>query len=432
MEWVHIIEDIEVADFLNGNELVMTTGIGNINTPDNIMKYAKKLYEKHCSCLIINIGPYIKEVPRVLIDFCNKNNMPLFTVPWEVQLVNMTRWFCEILIENAEKEKSLTSLVKDYLFKPEERSMLYSDLTRHGFSQHLNYCVADFGIVGESGCGKSVTSQSVMRLYDEKRLASYEGEISFDGKQLLQLKENEMEKIRGNEISMIFQDSLSSLNPVFTVGDQIGEALRIHQGLKKEEAMKKAVEMLKLTGIPAPEQRVLNYPHEMSGGMRQRAMIAMALACQPKLLIADEPTTALDVTIQAQIMDLIKNLNKEFNTGIILITHDLGVVAQTCQRVVIMYLGQIVEEGATEDIFKRPLHPYTMGLIKSIPTLATSKDEELFMIKGTVPSLSQVPTGCRFCARCPRATKECQENSPELTTVNEIQTVRCFHAELKD
>lgn len=196
--------------------------------------------------------------------------------------------------------------------------------------------------------------------------------------------------------------------------------------------MKKAVEMLKLTGIPAPEQRVLNYPHEMSGGMRQRAMIAMALACQPKLLIADEPTTALDVTIQAQIMDLIKNLNKEFNTGIILITHDLGVVAQTCQRVVIMYLGQIVEEGATEDIFKRPLHPYTMGLIKSIPTLATSKDEELFMIKGTVPSLSQVPTGCRFCARCPRATKECQENSPELTTVNEIQTVRCFHAELKD
>lgn len=180
MEWVHIIEDIEVADFLNGNELVMTTGIGNINTPDNIMKYAKKLYEKHCSCLIINIGPYIKEVPRVLIDFCNENNMPLFTVPWEVQLVNMTRWFCEILIENAEKEKSLTSLVKDYLFKPEERSMLYSNLTRHGFSQHLNYCVADFGLVGESGCGKSVTSQSIMRLYDEKRLADYEGEIILD------------------------------------------------------------------------------------------------------------------------------------------------------------------------------------------------------------------------------------------------------------
>lgn len=299
----------------------------------------------------------------------------------------------------------------------------------------VSFCVHKgeiLGIVGESGCGKSVTSQSIMRLYDEKRLADYEGEIIFDNKQLLQLKENEMEKIRGNEISMIFQDSLSSLNPVFTVGDQIAEALKIHQGLKKEEAMEKAVEMLKLTGIPAPKQRVLNYPHEMSGGMRQRAMIAMALACQPKLLIADEPTTALDVTIQAQIMDLIKNLNKEFNTGIILITHDLGVVAQTCQRVVIMYLGQIVEEGATEDIFKRPLHPYTMGLIKSIPTLATKKDEELFMIKGTVPSLSQVPTGCRFCARCPRATKECQENSPELTTVNETQKVRCFHAKTKD
>lgn len=299
----------------------------------------------------------------------------------------------------------------------------------------VSFCVHKgeiLGIVGESGCGKSVTSQSIMRLYDEKRLADYEGEIIFDNKQLLQLKENEMEKIRGNEISMIFQDSLSSLNPVFTVGDQIAEALKIHQGLKKEEAMEKAVEMLKLTGIPAPEQRVLNYPHEMSGGMRQRAMIAMALACQPKLLIADEPTTALDVTIQAQIMDLIKNLNKEFNTGIILITHDLGVVAQTCQRVVIMYLGQIVEEGATEDIFKRPLHPYTMGLIKSIPTLTTKKDEELFMIKGTVPSLSQVPTGCRFCARCPRATKECQENSPELTTVNETQKVRCFHAKTID
>lgn len=299
----------------------------------------------------------------------------------------------------------------------------------------VSFCVHKgeiLGIVGESGCGKSVTSQSIMRLYDEKRLADYEGEIIFDNKQLLQLKENEMEKIRGNEISMIFQDSLISLNPVFTVGDQIAEALKIHQGLKKEEAMEKAVEMLKLTGIPAPEQRVLNYPHEMSGGMRQRAMIAMALACQPKLLIADEPTTALDVTIQAQIMDLIKNLNKEFNTGIILITHDLGVVAQTCQRVVIMYLGQIVEEGATEDIFKRPLHPYTMGLIKSIPTLTTKKDEELFMIKGTVPSLSQVPTGCRFCARCPRATKECQENSPELTTVNETQKVRCFHAKTKD
>lgn len=299
----------------------------------------------------------------------------------------------------------------------------------------VSFCVHKgeiLGIVGESGCGKSVTSQSIMRLYDEKRLADYEGEIIFDNKQLLQLKENEMEKIRGNEISMIFQDSLSSLNPVFTVGDQIAEALKIHQGLKKEEAMEKAVEMLKLTGIPAPEQRVLNYPHEMSGGMRQRAMIAMALACQPKLLIADEPTTALDVTIQAQIMDLIKNLNKEFNTGIILITHDLGVVAQTCQRVVIMYLGQIVEEGATEDIFKRPLHPYTMGLIKSIPTLTTQKDEELFMIKGTVPSLSQVPTGCRFCARCPRATKECQENSPELTTVNETQKVRCFHAKTID
>lgn len=299
----------------------------------------------------------------------------------------------------------------------------------------VSFCVNKgeiLGIVGESGCGKSVTSQSVMRLYDEKYLATYEGEIIFDGKQLLGLKESEMEKIRGNEISMIFQDSLSSLNPVFTVGDQIAEALRIHQGLNKEQAYEKAVEMLKLTGIPAPEQRVKNYPHEMSGGMRQRAMIAMALACQPKLLIADEPTTALDVTIQAQIMDLIKNLNKELNTGIILITHDLGVVAQTCQRVVIMYLGQIVEEGSTEDIFKRPLHPYTMGLIKSIPTLSSDKDKELFMIKGTVPSLSQVPKGCRFCARCPKATERCKEEMPELVTISETQKVRCFEAACKE
>ena len=285
------------------------------------------------------------------------------------------------------------------------------------------------GIVGESGCGKSVTSQSIMRLYDEKKLAKYDGEILFEGKNLLKVKPSDMEKIRGNDISMIFQDSLSSLNPVFKIGDQIAEALRIHQGMNKLDAWKKAEEMLRITGIPAPEKRVHNYPHEMSGGMRQRAMIAMALACQPKLLIADEPTTALDVTIQAQIMDLISDLNKKFDTGIMLITHDLGVVAQNCHRVIIMYLGQIVEEGNVEDIFDNPLHPYTMGLIKSIPTLNTQKDEKLFMINGTVPALTEIGEGCRFCERCEYATAKCRTQSPEIRKINKTQSVRCFHSE---
>lgn len=283
------------------------------------------------------------------------------------------------------------------------------------------------GIVGESGCGKSVTSQSIMRLYDEKKLVKYSGKIYFEGKNLLELKESEMEQIRGNEIAMIFQDALSSLNPVFMVGDQIAEALMIHQGVSKKEAMETAQDLLKLTGIPAPEKRIYNYPHEMSGGMRQRAMIAMALACQPKLLIADEPTTALDVTIQAQILDLIKNLNQKLDAGIMLITHDLGVVAQTCERVIIMYLGQIVEEGFVNDIFDHPMHPYTQGLLQSIPTLETKKEEPLFMIKGTVPALTNLKEGCRFQDRCPYVTEECRKTAPELKELNSSQKVRCFH-----
>lgn len=281
------------------------------------------------------------------------------------------------------------------------------------------------GIVGESGCGKSVTSQSIMRLYDEKNLAHYEGEVCFKGQNILTVPEKEMENIRGNEIAMIFQDALSSLDPVFTVGDQIAETLIKHQKLKKSDALKKAEEMLRLTGIPAPENRIHSYPHEMSGGMRQRAMIAMALCCQPSLLIADEPTTALDVTIQDQILDLILDLNRKYDMGIMLITHDLGVVAQVCTRVVIMYLGQIVEEAPVDELFDRSLHPYTQGLLKSIPKLDTDKTQELNMIAGTVPSLNSIAKGCRFCDRCPFATEQCRNEEPELIEVKEKHKVRC-------
>lgn len=236
-----------------------------------------------------------------------------------------------------------------------------------------------------------------------------------------------MQTIRGNKIAMIFQDALSSLNPVFTLGDQIAEVLILHQHLSKEDAWRRAEEMLRLTGIPAPEKRIKCYPHELSGGMRQRAMIAMALSCQPELLIADEPTTALDVTIQAQILDLIVDLNKKLDMGIMLITHDLGVVAQVCQRVIIMYLGQVVEEGSVEEIFDSPKHPYTMGLIQSIPTLKTRKGEPLYMIRGTVPALGQEGSGCRFCERCIYATKQCKTVPPQLENCGEGRRVRCHN-----
>lgn len=282
------------------------------------------------------------------------------------------------------------------------------------------------GIVGESGCGKSVTSQSVMRLYDEKYVASYQGEVFLDGQDLMKLPYKEMQNIRGKRISMVFQDALSSLNPVFTVGNQICEPLRIHQNLSKKEAENQAVEMLRLVGIPAPEKRINQYPHELSGGMRQRVMIAIALACKPQLLIADEPTTALDVTIQAQIMDLIVQLNQQLDMGVMLITHDLGVVAETCTRVVVMYLGQIVEEATVEDIFDNPKHPYTWGLIQSIPRLDGDRHKALYTIKGMVPLLSQIPNGCRFAPRCPYATERCHKEMPPLQKVSETQNVRCF------
>lgn len=285
------------------------------------------------------------------------------------------------------------------------------------------------GIVGESGCGKSVTSQSILRLYEEKSTTRYLGTVSFDGKNLFDLPEKEMQKIRGQEISMVFQDALSSLNPVFTVGNQIMESLRIHQDMGKKEAKEKAIDLLDQVGIPDPQRRFYQYPFELSGGMRQRVMIAVALACGPRILIADEPTTALDVTIQAQIMDLIVDMNRKLQMGVMLITHDLAVVAETCQRVIVMYLGQIVEEGSVEDIFDRPIHPYTRGLMASVPRLDTGRSERLYQIKGTVPLLSQIPEGCRFAPRCPYATEECSRKMPELKSFGNGQKARCLMAQ---
>ena len=286
------------------------------------------------------------------------------------------------------------------------------------------------GIVGESGCGKSVTVESILRLHDEKYGTNYEGLIKYKGENLLKLPMSRMQKIRGSEISMIFQDPMSSLNPVYTIGNQIMEALFLHQDISKKAAYDRAVELLKLTGIPSPERRMHEYPHELSGGMQQRVMIAIALACQPSLLIADEPTTALDVTIQAQILDLIVNLNEELKMGVIFITHDLGVVAEICDRVAVMYLGQIVEEADTEDLFEEPLHPYTFGLLESIPKMEGERAKKLHVIKGNVPALDDTPQGCRFASRCPFADELCLNEMPELRTIEgKRNKVRCWHAE---
>jgi oligopeptide transport system ATP-binding protein len=281
-------------------------------------------------------------------------------------------------------------------------------------------------IVGESGCGKSVTSQTIMRLIPNPPGRIKQGEILFDGKDLTKLSEREMEKIRGAEIAMIFQDPMTSLNPTMTVGRQIIEGLMKHQKMSKEEAKKKAVEMLRLVGIPSPESRVNQYPHQFSGGMRQRAMIAIALSCAPKILIADEPTTALDVTIQAQIMELMKELQVKLNTSIILITHDLGVVADVADRVVVMYAGKVVETGTVEEIFYRPRHPYTWGLMASIPRLDQKKEQELLPIPGSPPNLIAPPKGCPFAARCKHVMKICQERMPDVTNISSNHQVSCW------
>ncbi|PLR81252.1 peptide ABC transporter ATP-binding protein [Bacillus canaveralius] len=281
-------------------------------------------------------------------------------------------------------------------------------------------------IVGESGSGKSVTSLAIMGLLSKPAGRVDQGHILLEGEDLLKKSPKEMRKVRGNDIAMIFQEPMTSLNPVFTVGDQIAEALRYHKGLSKKEAMKKSVEFLRLVGIPSPEQRVHEYPHQLSGGMRQRVMIAMALTCDPKLLIADEPTTALDVTIQAQVLELMKGLKEKLGMSILLITHDLGVVADMADRVVVMYAGKVVEEGSVWEIFERPNHPYTLGLLEAMPSLE-EKGERLQTIKGVIPNLLQLPTGCRFNPRCPFVSDLCRQSEPELEEVGDGRRVACWH-----
>ena len=288
------------------------------------------------------------------------------------------------------------------------------------------------GVVGESGCGKSVTALSVMRLIPDPPGKITQGEILFAGTNLLDLSEAEMRKIRGRSISMIFQEPMTSLNPVFQIGDQISEVLRLHEGMSRKEAWDRSVEMLKMVGIPSPERRVQEYPHQLSGGMRQRAMIAMALACSPKLMIADEPTTALDVTIQAQILELMNRLQKDKGMSVILITHNLGVIAETAQKVAVMYAGRIVEYAEVKPIFGNPMHPYTQGLLKSIPRLDEehTRKARLEAIPGLVPSLLELPPGCRFSNRCKYVFEKCVEE-PQLIEAEPGHMVRCWLHEKK-
>jgi peptide/nickel transport system ATP-binding protein/oligopeptide transport system ATP-binding protein len=288
------------------------------------------------------------------------------------------------------------------------------------------------GIVGESGCGKSVTSLSIMRLVESPPGKIEGGVINFQGKDLTKLSEKEMRKIRGNDISMIFQEPMTSLNPVYTVGDQIIEAIMLHKGVKRKEARQQAIEMLQKVGIPLPEQRVDEYPHQLSGGMRQRVMIAMALSCDPQLLIADEPTTALDVTIQAQILELMNSLKESYGMAIMMITHDLGVSAEVSDRVAVMYAGKVVEYTDVDSLFEDPKHPYTWGLMNSIPKL--DKDvERLEAIPGSVPSPLNFPEGCKFNTRCPLAEGKCFTDEPELIDAEAGHKVRCWrYKDLED
>ena len=281
------------------------------------------------------------------------------------------------------------------------------------------------GIVGESGSGKSVSALSIMKLIPDRVGKIVDGSVMFQDKDLVQLNDKQMRKIRGNDIAMIFQEPMTSLNPSFSIGDQIGEAVRLHLKLNREEAKKRSIELLQQVGIPRANEIINDYPHQLSGGMRQRVMIAMALACSPKLLIADEPTTALDVTIQAQILELIQKLKKENSTSIIMITHDLGVVSEVCDRVIVMYAGRVIEEAYVDTIFHSPSHPYTAGLIESLPSLDVEV-EWLEMISGNVPIPSEMPSGCKFAPRCKFAMERCAKEEPELIDIGNGQKSRCF------
>ncbi|MTV49150.1 ATP-binding cassette domain-containing protein [Heliobacillus mobilis] len=285
-------------------------------------------------------------------------------------------------------------------------------------------------IVGESGCGKSVTAMSIMRLLPSPP-AKHSGQVLFEGHDILNMPMEDVQNIRGKEISMIFQEPMTSLNPAYKIGDQIAETVRVHHRdggkVSKKAAWDRAVEMLEKVGIPGAAQRARQYPHQMSGGMRQRVMIAMALACNPKLLLADEPTTALDVTIQAQILDLIRDLAQEFNTALVLITHDLGVVAEMAQNMAVMYAGRVVEQGAVADVFDRPHHPYTAGLLDSIPRLDGTKKQRLHTIEGMVPDLAHLPQGCTFADRCEYGQPLCRQKKPELQAVDGDRQVACHY-----
>lgn len=285
------------------------------------------------------------------------------------------------------------------------------------------------GVVGESGCGKSVTALSILRLLPKLSAKTVGGEIRFHGRDLLKLSEREIRKIRGNRVAMIFQEPMTSLNPVHTVGRQIAEAVQIHTKISRSEAMHKAEEMLGFVRIADPDRRVKNYPHQMSGGMRQRAMIAMALACSPELLIADEPTTALDVTIQAQILRLIVDLKERMGTAVMFITHDLGVVAETCQRVIVMYAGRIVEQANVADLFAHPAHPYTQGLMRSVPDRRRGRRQRLPEIPGIVPTLRDPIVGCSFAPRCPFAIGKCREETPTMRDVGLGHAAACWRSE---
>lgn len=293
-----------------------------------------------------------------------------------------------------------------------------------GVSFELNHGEV-LGIVGESGCGKSVTMMSIMKILDDNGRVK-EGTVKFEDKDITSLTEDQMCEIRGNEISMIFQDPMTSLNPLMTIGKQLMEPLRLHKGMSKDEAYKKSLELLSLVGIPSPKDRMKQYPHEFSGGMRQRVMIAMALGCNPKLLIADEPTTALDVTIQAQILEIMKDIKNKLNTSVILITHDLGVVADICDKINVMYGGLIIEKGSTRDIFYNSKHPYTWGLLESVPNPNTLTKKRLKPIDGQPPDLFKPPVGCPFYARCKYAMKICENRRPPIKIISDGHEASCW------